>query len=133
MGYVEQRLRSGEQVVVKARGHWLPNLASYLILAAFSACLLPVSVSGIGLLFDESIIQLVCCGFWLIIIVALVAQGLAIYLSTEFALTTDNRIIAKKGMIKRHLLELDQGDLPLCGKLLQRSHERPGHRSHQGR
>lgn len=136
MGYVEQHLMSGEQVVVKARGHWFP-LVGFLIFAALFLCpaalLTPV---GIGLLIDEgifppfvekiqSIIQLGCCSFFLIIIVASVSASLADYLNTEFALTTNNRIIGRKGTIKRHLLELDQSEVksiefwqPPLGKLL---------------
>jgi hypothetical protein len=121
MGYVEQRLMSGEQVVVQARGHWFP-LAGGLIIAALLACGLPLALVGIGLLFDEgifppfvekiqSIIQLGCCSFFFIIIAAGVAASLADYLNTEFALTTNNRIIARKGTIKRHLLELDQSEV----------------------
>jgi uncharacterized membrane protein YdbT with pleckstrin-like domain len=108
MGYVEQRLVSGEQVVIKVRGHWLPNLVSYLILAAFWVCALPVVLAGIGLLTDERIVQLGCCSVISILIVSLVAQGLANYLGTEFALTTEDRVIAKKGVMKRRLLEVEK-------------------------
>ena len=73
MGYVEERLVSGEQVVIKVRGHWFPNLVVYLILAALFACALPVVLSGIGLLTDERIFQLGCCSLFSIVIVALVA------------------------------------------------------------
>jgi hypothetical protein len=135
MGYVEQRLMSGEQVVVKAGGHWFP-LAGFLIIAALLACMLPLALVGIGLLFDEgifppflekiqSIIQLGCCSFGLIGIVVIVVASLADYLNMEFALTTDNRIIAKRGTIKRQLLELDQSEVksvefwqPPLGKFL---------------
>ena len=111
MGYVEERLVAGEQVVIKVRGHWLPNLVAYLILAAFFVCALPVVLRGIGLLTDERIFQLGCCSFFSLIIVGLVAQGLANYLTTEFALTTENRIIAKTGVFKPQLLELDQSEV----------------------
>ena len=53
------------------------------------------------------------------------SASLAEYLSTEFALTTNNRIIARKGTIKRHLLELEQSEVksiefwqPPLGKFL---------------
>ena len=121
MSYVEQRLMSGEQVVVKARGHWF-LMAGFLSIAALLACGLSLALVGIGFLFDEgifppfvekiqSVIELGCCGFILIDIVVIVVGSLADYLNMEFALTTDNRIIAKKGTIKRHLLELDQSEV----------------------
>jgi len=50
MSYVEQRLLSGEQVVVKARGHWF-LMAGFLSIAALLACGLPLAVVGIGFLF----------------------------------------------------------------------------------
>jgi len=59
----------------------------------------------------QSVIELGCCGLSLITIVVIVVGSLADYLNMEFALTTDNRIIAKKGMIKRLLLELDQSEV----------------------
>ena len=121
MSYVEQCLVPEEQVVVKERGHWF-LMAAFLSIAALLACGLPLAVVGIGFLFDEgifppfienmqSVIELGCCGFSLITVVIIVVGSLADYLTMEFALTTDNRIIAKKGTIKRLLLELDQSEV----------------------
>lgn len=101
MGYVEQNLMSGEQILTKAKLHW----------AVFVN---PGIVAGIGLLLvllsfgaDRGTRAGISCFAWVILMLGALYLGgaAASYLTTEFALT-NRRVIAKTGMLRRRSLEL---------------------------
>jgi len=101
MGYVDQNLMPGEQVVYQAQLHWViflrPIVALLLALA---------SVFAGAAAQDSGMAVLLCLGglFFAAAIVSALDAGI-VYLTTEFALN-DERVIAKTGLIRRRSLEL---------------------------
>lgn len=100
MGYVEQNLMPGEQVVYKAKLHW----------ALFVG---PTATTGIGMLLiiittlgSEETAATACIALPVFLLGVLSGISSAVmYLTTEFALT-DKRVIAKAGLIRRRSLDL---------------------------
>lgn len=118
MGYVEDNLAPGENLITKAQLHWgifvAPALNSFLFL-------LLLVFSYIGEL--NIICSCITWIFFVATILVLIRTGFTL-ISTEFGLT-DRRIIAKRGFIKRDSLELMLNrvesiavDQPLIGRLL---------------
>ena len=102
MGYVEQNLMAGEEVIYRAKLHWKVFLLPIILLL----------VGVLILLLDRTIFdaQSLCCGSqWgvLLLLAGLFGGILAAisYTTSEFALT-DKRVLVKVGFIKRHSLEL---------------------------
>ncbi len=99
MGYVEQNLMPGEQIVVKANLHWAMFLS-------------PVIFTVLGLLLlllasrDSSTAGIMVIG-WLVFLFGLLncCRAAISYFTTEFAVTNE-RIIAKTGLLRRRSLEL---------------------------
>ncbi len=108
MGYVQDNLLPNEKVIFFARVHpavFLPSLFSCLLSAAIVALstrLLSLqetsgALLGILLLFAAIVFALQSFGLGI--------RALIIILTTEFAVT-NRRIIAKRGFIRRHTLEM---------------------------
>ncbi|MBN2085697.1 MAG: PH domain-containing protein [Anaerolineales bacterium] len=125
MGYVEQSLSSGERIILKARLHWgmfinpvlgviaacfflllsvVPFLIPYEALAGFEGFSLGES--------DYGILQPtagVCCAgiglLWLLSMFLNLLTRIAIFFSTEFAVT-NKRVIGKSGVLRRRSLEV---------------------------
>ena len=91
MSYVDSELLPGEGIVWRGRGHWLAAFASPLGLLAFGV-LLVANGAGLG---------------WLLLLAG-IALGGAAWLSwtnQDYAVT-ERRVIAKEGIIRRHVAEL---------------------------
>lgn len=123
MGYVEQSLSSGENILIKARLHWgmfigpVINLMIGLVLFAVSLFLtlfpktLPETVSG-NLTADQIasipvVLFGVNCCLMIVLLLGLIllARRIGVYLSTEFAVT-NKRVIGKSGALRRRSLEI---------------------------
>jgi len=102
MGYVEDNLMEGEQILYRAKLHWavfiLPGL---IFLIAF--------MFGVFALMgrEDTTTSSLCCipVFFLILALLTGIDSLVSYLTTEFAMT-DRRIIAKTGFIRRRSVDL---------------------------
>lgn len=112
MGYIEQNLNSSETIVQKAAIHW-------------GVFVMPVILLVLGIVFANSD-GLVSLIGWLILLVAVVKafQAVALYLSTEMALT-NQRVIGKYGVLRRFSIELSiskletiKVDQSLIGRIL---------------
>lgn len=114
MGYVEQSLTSGEQIILKARLHWgmfvgpvIGVLIAILIVIAASvpAIISPLSTS---LESDADMVALACGGLawlWLLRTILTVLSRVTTYFTTEFAVTS-KRVIGKAGLLRRKSLEV---------------------------
>jgi len=92
MGYVDQNLMPGEQIIHRAQFHWVMFLRPAI--AGLLGLLLLVSRDLRGL------------GFGLLLLAVIGGIGTAItYASSEFAVT-NKRVIVKVGLIRRISLEL---------------------------
>ena len=101
MGYIEDNLVPGEEIIVKARVHWGVFVSPILLIILF--CLLTL-VSAAGDPESSS----VCVGVSILFMLAAGLQAFGVfvnYATTEFGLT-NQRIIAKTGVVRRHSLEL---------------------------
>ncbi|HZD57448.1 MAG TPA: PH domain-containing protein [Anaerolineales bacterium] len=120
MGYVEQNLMPGEQVVLKAKLHWAMFLG-------------PAIIAGIGFLLlmasaasrTEATAGISCLA-GLVFLLGLVYAFRAVisYFTTEFAVT-NKRVLAKTGLLRRRSLELLLGKVesigvsqPILGRIL---------------
>lgn len=120
MSYVEQNLMPGEQVIRKAKLHWAIFLAPGIISGvSFMLMVVAMLVGGNGAGGGVALFGL----FFFLGLVG-VGQAAATFLSTEFAIT-DRRVIAKRGVIRRHSLELLLGKVesigvnqPILGRML---------------
>jgi len=102
MGYAEQNLMPGEEIIYKAKLHWALFLGPIgpLILAVIFLIL------GAAQNSNSSITFLGCIG-WIFFLLAIMngLSGLISFFTTEFALT-NKRVIAKTGLIRRRSVEL---------------------------
>jgi uncharacterized membrane protein YdbT with pleckstrin-like domain len=132
MGYVEENLVPGEQVLYKAKLHWgmfigpviILGMGLFFLLLSF----LPLITSSSNSDYDpiySTLGCIICCvgPFFLYGVIYLLSMILS-FLTTEFALT-DRRIIAKTGIIQRRSLEILIGKVesigvsqPVIGRLL---------------
>jgi len=113
MGYIEQNLLPGEQVIYRARPHWgvfAGPVISLGIGLSFVACglvLFSSQMGGRGV--DEVGAAVGCLGIAtaLVLLSAMLgaARAIVTFLTTEFAVT-DRRIIARKGLGGRRSLDL---------------------------
>lgn len=101
MGYVEQNLMPGEEVILKAKLHW----------AMFVS---PAIGTGVGLLLfivsvassDDSSVGISCIAQLVLLLGLLTAARAGTsYFTTEFAVT-NKRVIAKTGLLRRRSLEM---------------------------
>jgi uncharacterized membrane protein YdbT with pleckstrin-like domain len=98
MSYVEESLVPGEEILYEAKISLAIFISSLLYLAIFWIM--------VGLLwYFVPTLKTMLILMLLVISLLIVLQDLIVYLTTEFALTT-KRIIAKKGLIWRHSLEI---------------------------
>ena len=121
MGYAEQNLMPGEEIIYKAKLHW-------------SLLLRPIGPLIIALIFllitigsksDSSASFLGCLtGIFFLLAILTGLGALIIFITTEFALTT-KRVIAKTGFIHRRSIELLLSKIesihvnqPLLGRIL---------------
>ncbi len=121
MGYAEQNLQPGEEIIYKAKLHWALFLQPIeIFILALLFFLLGSGSNG-----DPSFNFIQCLGGLFILGSILSAIGAIItFMTTEFALT-NKRIIAKSGFIRRRSVELllqkveSIGvDQPILGRLL---------------
>lgn len=109
MGYVESNLMPNEKVLLKASVHpviLLPALFSFAIGALFALPALATPQPNTGTAVS-SLAAATCCVSLLFFINAALTgiQALVYMLTTEFAVT-NRRIIAKRGFIRRHTVEM---------------------------
>lgn len=90
MGYVESHLLPDEQIVHRARLHWLIYAKAVLVIMA-----------GIALLAVETTVGTVVAVVGLLMMV----PAWVTYTTSEFAVTT-KRVIVKVGLFRRHTVEL---------------------------
>ena len=126
MGYVEQSLSSGEQVVLKARLHWGMFIGPIfglligigLVIVAVTPALSSVFTSvenspaseavRESLLRDRAAALLVCnCLAWALLLGQLLQliSRITTFFTTEFGVT-NKRVIGKSGMLRRRSLEV---------------------------
>jgi len=99
VGYIEENLTPGEEIIARAKLHWAP-FVSPLIMAWL------VLFLAVLLMTREDTVCLACLsGFVFLAAVMRFLQAVIIYFTTEFALT-NQRIIAKRGYIRQQSLEL---------------------------
>ena len=100
MSYVDDNLTAGEQVLHRAKLHWgiFVGPAIVLFIGVIIAISVGAGVGGGGGTFLALIIRLLFAIPFI--------RALATYLTTEFAVTS-RRVIAKRGLVKRHTLELN--------------------------
>jgi uncharacterized membrane protein YdbT with pleckstrin-like domain len=99
MGYAEQNLMPGEEIVYKAKLHWA------LFLRPIGPLLFTIIIAALGSISsDTSFFQCLTVVFFLLTIVTAIFAVIT-YLTTEFALT-NKRVIAKSGFIRRRSVEL---------------------------
>ena len=91
MGYIEKRLMNDETIIYRAKISW-KVLIWPIVLIVF-------------LIWMSSKVHAVAVFFSVIFSIYFICQALLIILTTEFALT-NRRIIAKKGIIRQHSMEI---------------------------
>lgn len=101
MGYAEQNLMLGEEIVYKARLHWSVFLRATwpLIFAIF------VLLIGLGQKGEDAIAVQCFSGILFIGAVIFELGAFSTFFTTEFALT-NKRIIAKTGLVRRRSVDL---------------------------
>ena len=115
MGYIEDHIMPGEQIVYKAKLHWAMFIGPVVFTGLFILTIMIALLSDVDL----------CTSYvWLVFGVPALINALITYYTTEFAVT-DKRVIAKTGLVRRHSLELlltkveSVGvDQPILGRLL---------------
>ena len=115
MGYIEDHIMPGEQIVYKAKLHWAMFIGPVVFTGLFILTIMIALISDVD----------VCGSFvWLFFGFMALINALITYYTTEFAVT-DKRVIAKTGLVRRHSLELlltkveSVGvDQPILGRLL---------------
>ena len=122
MSYVDDNLAAGEQVLHRANLHWgiFVGPGILLFIGVIIAIAAGAGVGGGGGAFLALVI--------LLLFAIPIIRALVVYLTTEFAVTS-RRVIAKKGFIKRHTLELNHNrveglalDQGVIARDLQRRH-----------
>ncbi|HET8575842.1 MAG TPA: PH domain-containing protein [Methylomirabilota bacterium] len=98
MGYVEQNLMPGEEITYRTHLHWV-IYAGPLLVGALGVLLLLCSVYWAGL-------PLASLGGLLLLAAAGLAVGRWIVARTSEFAVTNKRVIIKRGLVRRHTLEL---------------------------
>ena len=101
MGYTEQNLMPGEQIVYKAKLHWA------MFLGPIVNIILAILIFLIGISSRDSSTSVMTCLAGIIFLSAILNSLNAVvsYVTTEFALT-NKRVIAKTGLLRRRSVEL---------------------------
>ena len=115
MGYVEDHIMPGEQIIYKGKLHWALFIGPVVFTGLFILTIMFVLISDVD----------VCTSYvWLFFGVPALINALITYYTTEFAVT-DKRVISKTGLVRRRSLELlltkveSVGvDQPILGRLL---------------
>ena len=105
MGYVENNLMDGEEVVYRANIHWLILLPGILQAALGLAIILVWGLSG-----EFRYIALGTGGLILLFALWTLLKALITKLTTELAVTT-RRVIAKMGLIRRNTMEMNHSQV----------------------
>ena len=120
MGYVDRVLQPGEQVIHRARLHWLVYGRAVLLLAAavvvgLAALRAPDDIRGV----------LDYAALGVLGLAILIAFAAAIQRASTELVVTDQRIIFKRGVISRHTVEMNRSkiesvdvDQSLLGRML---------------
>lgn len=96
MGYIEDHIMPGEQIVYKAKLHWAMFIGPVVFTGLFILTIMIALISDVD----------VCTSsVWLFFGFMALINALITYYTTEFAVT-DKRVIAKTGLVRRHSLEL---------------------------
>jgi uncharacterized membrane protein YdbT with pleckstrin-like domain len=121
MGYVDQNLMPGEQVLIRAKIHWgvFVNPILYLVFGLILGAFIWFAGGE-----NEYIYAVWCPGLMVFSGAIGFLSGLISYFTTEFAVT-DRRIIAKRGSLFTQSLELMMNKVesigvtqPLMGRVL---------------
>ncbi len=105
MGYVENNLMDGEEVVYKANIHWLILLPGILQAALGIAVVVLWGLSG-----EYRYIALGAGGLVILSALWTLLKALITKLTTELAVTT-RRVIAKTGLIRRNTVEMNHSQV----------------------
>ncbi len=102
MGYVEKELITGEEIVYKAKIHWIIYLSGIFFIISGIVIIAAVEESGWfgGLIFIGGLINLI--------------KAFITKISTELVITT-KRVIAKFGFIKRTTMEFNHNKVESLG------------------
>ena len=100
MGYIENNLMPGEEIVYRAKLHWV------IFLAPFVLVILGIVMSILGVVKPTDANESLYVGLFIIFAAVLFSVRAFIYWKTsEFGLT-NKRVLIKIGWIRRHSLEL---------------------------
>jgi uncharacterized membrane protein YdbT with pleckstrin-like domain len=122
MGYVEKNLLPSEKIIIKAQVHWAIFIAPVIVIGM----ILLLAILFLAEYASSKYISNIFCFTAVFFLIGLVptASSAITYFTTEFALT-DQRIIAKTGLLRQRSLELMLTkvesigvDQPLVGRLL---------------
>jgi len=104
MSYVQTILQPGEQLLFRSRIHWLIYLPGLCVLLLAGA----VTAIGYVLVFsrDLSVVIYACSGLLVLIGLLTLGEEWLRRATTEIAVT-DRRIIYKRGLIRRHTIEMN--------------------------
>ena len=106
MGYVEENLTSGEQVVYKTGLHWIVLFWPVFFAALFALPGLFILLGSIFNMKDKDAGAVAIAGLlWLVVAGALVLFGYLRRKATEIAVT-NKRIVIKTGLLNRRTFEL---------------------------
>jgi uncharacterized membrane protein YdbT with pleckstrin-like domain len=101
MGYVEQNLMPGEEIILKAKLYWAMFVSPIVVTLIGTVLLL-----GAMTINDDSGAALAFFAWFVILLGILsIIRTFVSYFSTEFAVT-NKRIIAKTGLFRRRSLEM---------------------------
>jgi uncharacterized membrane protein YdbT with pleckstrin-like domain len=120
MGYVDRVLQPGEQVIHRARLHWLIYGRAMLLFVAAAA------LGVFTLRAPDSLHDALEYGALAILVLGILAAlAAAIRRGTTELVVTDQRVIFKRGVISRHTVEMNRGkiesvdvDQSLLGRIL---------------
>ena len=120
MSYVSNNLMKGEEVVYKARVHWIVYFRSILLAVPGLICLL-FSATGVA---GEDELFSIAGGLFLFAAIFAFIRALIDRVSSEYAVT-NKMVIMKTGLLSRNITELMLAkcegisfDQPLLGKIL---------------
>ncbi|MDW8102662.1 MAG: PH domain-containing protein [Anaerolineae bacterium] len=108
MGYIEDNLMPNEEILFIARVHpavFLPAVFSFMVSVGFFVYALNTGGKGDATSGPLAVFLLLIAVVFYLYSIILGIQALLILLTTEFGVT-NKRVIAKRGFIRRHTLEI---------------------------
>jgi len=120
MGYVERVLQPGEQIIHRARLHWLIYGRAALLLAIAVALAVGAHYAPENLRQTAGYAAIAAAALGILALI-----GAAIRRATTELVVTDHRVIFKRGVVSRHTVEMNRSkiesvdvDQSLLGRLL---------------